>query len=300
MPAVKHVQSIEQLCHRRGAKARHEVEQLRREVEAAAGVRRQRPVDAAAAELLEFEQRLALEAGVREEDLLAARRERQRTAGCVAALGERVDLGALRVRQPQAFAELVEGFADRIVARLGESLDPGGGGGLDAQQQRVSAGNHQADEALGRRLRRLAAQPQERREEMRLHVMHTVELAAQTVGEALAQRETDEQRADETGAARRGDGVDLGEAHSGARERGLEDRGPVPQVLAGRDLGHDSAVRQVRELARHHRGEHAAVAVDDRAGGVVARGLDAQDQRRSALHGPRLTQCPPPGRGRQD
>src|SRR5262245_28790590 len=123
---------------------------------------------------------------------------------------------------------------------------------------------------------------------MRLEVMDALKLFAERVRERLAEREPDEQRADEAWAARGGDEVERLEGGGGPSERRLRDRGPVAQMLARGDLGHDAAERTMHELARDDRRQHPSFAVHDRARGVVARGLDAEDERpvrvRSVLH----------------
>ena len=136
--------------------------------------------------------------------------------------------------------------------------------------------------ALGERFGRLSLQAEKRREEMRFEVMDGMERAAQGPGCRLTERETDEQRTDEARTAGGGDEVDIGERHAGAGEGFAPHRRPVVQVLARGDLGNDTAVRAVRcKLARHHRGEHAPVGIDERAGGVVTGGFDAERQRPS-------------------
>ena len=149
---------------------------------------------------------------------------------------------------------------------------------LDAHELGVAAGDDEAVERIDDRQRRLAARPQERREEVALEVIDADERNAARPGERLARREADEERADQPGPGRRRDEADVLEPDARGRERLLERGRQVLEVRARRDLGHDAAVARVRrELRGDHVREHPALAVEHGDRRLVAGGLDAED-----------------------
>ena len=97
-------------------------------------------------------------------------------------------------------------------------------------------------------------------------------------GERLGRADADQQRADQPGPGGGGHRVDLVVGHAGLDERLGHDRGEHLDVGAAGDLGHDAAVAGVLvDLAGDDRRPHPGGALDDRGGGLVARGLDAED-----------------------
>ena len=113
---------------------------------------------------------------------------------------------------------------------------------------------------------------------MALEVVDADEGDAAREGERLAGREPDEERADEPGAGRRGDEADV-------RRRPSRPRRAPPRRLPAGSPGarapRSPARRRRRGVRRDLRGddvgEHAALAVEDGDGGLVAGGLDAED-----------------------
>jgi hypothetical protein len=103
----------------------------------------------------------------------------------------------------------------------------------------------------------------------------------QVVGERepLGRRHPDQQRADQAGPGGDGDGVDVGQAHAGLDQR-LVHRGQHQlEVGPGRDLGDHAAEGRVQlRLGGHDVGAQRQPILDDADGGLVAGGLDAQDQ----------------------
>ena len=106
------------------------------------------------------------------------------------------------------------------------------------------------------------------------------ERQAARVRQGLGGREPDEQRADQAGALRHGDRVDIGERRARLAERGLDDGHDELEVAPRGDLGHDAAEARVQVgLRRADAPRDAAVAAHDGRAGVVAGGLDREDHR---------------------
>jgi hypothetical protein len=97
------------------------------------------------------------------------------------------------------------------------------------------------------------------------------------VGQGLCRRHAHEQRADQAGTLRDGDDRDVREGATGLPEGIVDDRVDGTQMVAGGDLRHDAPVRGVqRGLGGDDRRPHMA-ALDDRRGGLIARGFDGED-----------------------
>jgi hypothetical protein len=110
-------------------------------------------------------------------------------------------------------------------------------------------------------------------------MVHRHERQARGRGQCLGRRETHEQRADQPRPGGRGDECDVAQPRPRAGERVVHDRVDQLQVMARRDLGHHSAVALVEaRLGGDDVAEHPPVARDDRRAGVVARGLEREDQ----------------------
>ena len=76
-----------------------------------------------------------------------------------------------------------------------------------------------------------------------------------------------------------GDGVEVRRRHAGVGERLVDDRQDPLGVRAARDLGHDAAPSPVElDLRVDHVAAHAVPVLDDRRGGLVAAGFDAEDE----------------------
>ena len=113
-------------------------------------------------------------------------------------------------------------------------------------------------------------------------VVHRHERTIQRERERLRERDADEQRADEAGALRDGNGIELLEIGLRGIERRADDAADVADVLARRELGHDAAPLAVdghlrRDDVRSDRPR--AIGLRDHGGRrLVARRLDAQHQ----------------------
>ena len=164
---------------RGGAEAGEEIEHRLRQIGPSAARRRgsaaalRRPRSRLPPSQVELEQRLALEPRVGEVEARAARptgsgappRRRARPARRRAGRRERAGRGACRpCRRPRPWR--------RRGSRRGCA---GAGRLLDLEERGVAARDHQPDEALRRRLRRLAPLAQEGRVEVTLEVVHGVE-----------------------------------------------------------------------------------------------------------------------------
>ena len=100
-------------------------------------------------------------------------------------------------------------------------------------------------------------------------------------GQRLGRHQPDDQPADQAGAGRGGDGVDIGERDAGIVKRRLDDAVERLDMGARGDLGNDAAeCRMLLDLAEHDVGQDlrpaAVVQRDDGCGGLVAAGLDAE------------------------
>src|SRR5579872_3476122 len=114
---------------------------------------------------------------------------------------------------------------------------------------------------------------------MAVEMVHAIDGLAGRVGKRFARRDPDDQAADEPGAPRDGNAVDLLDGRARRLERVLHGRRDQLNVLAPGDLGHDAAVFRVKRiLARRDAGTHARAVLDDRDRRVVARGLDSEEQ----------------------
>ena len=109
-------------------------------------------------------------------------------------------------------------------------------------------------------------------------MVHADERDTARPGERLARRKADQQRPDQTRARRRRDQADVLEADARDRQRLLEHRRKVLEMGSRGDLRDDPAVTRVgRELRGDHVGAHAALAVEDGDGCLVAGRLDAEN-----------------------
>ena len=119
-------------------------------------------------------------------------------------------------------------------------------------------------------------------------------------GERLGEGDAGQQGPDEPGPVRHRDRLDVIHGDPGVRERLLHDGREVQQVLPGSDLGHHpSELRVLGDLRGNDVRKDAPAVFDDGRRGLVAGGLDPQDEhgvqeassnRRSI---PRLQKAPP-------
>ena len=132
------------------------------------------------------------------------------------------------------------------------------------------------EQAEKRRLERLRAEVERR--DMALQVVDRHERQAPPPRERFRSGQPDEQRADQPRSLRDGNVVDPLEA--GLAERLPDDRQHELEVVPRRDLRYHAAEPRVQvRLGRDDVGADFPVLGDHRRGGLVARGLDSEDQR---------------------
>lgn len=107
---------------------------------------------------------------------------------------------------------------------------------------------------------------------------------AESEGEAFGVGDADKEGTCEAGAAGNSDGVEILKAEAGERfggfgDGGADDGDDVAEVLAGGELRDDAAVVGVEgDLAGDDVREGFGAVANDSGGGLVAGGLDAEDQ----------------------
>ncbi len=213
----------------------------------------------------------------------------------VAVAREALEGGAAGVAEPEHARALVEGLAGGVVERAPEHVEAVVG--RDVDEQRVPAACDQAEEGrlewgLAGAGGRIAATAQEIGGDVTLQVIDRRERQLARGGESLCGGQPDEQRADETGALRGGDQLELIEPDGGLLQRALHDRVDDLEVMARGDLGHDAAEVLVCGLRGDHVGADTPVGVDHGGAGVVAAGLEREDHAGGLLiagrssHGP--------------
>jgi len=119
-----------------------------------------------------------------------------------------------------------------------------------------------------------------------VQVVDRHERQAAPPGEGLGGGEPDEKRADQTGALRDRDGLEVVQAGLRPLERLADDRKHELEVPPRGDLGNDAAEARVQvRLRGRDRRPKLPVDGDERPGGLVARGLEPQDQGCAAASG---------------
>ncbi len=120
---------------------------------------------------------------------------------------------------------------------------------------------------------------------MAFEVIDREQRLARAERQPLARKQRDHHAADQSRPRGRGDGVDVGDALARLAQNPADEVGQDLDMRPRRDLRDHSAERPVRlVLADDRLGEDLPVAGDQRGGGVVAGGFEAEDQR----HLPRL------------
>ena len=111
------------------------------------------------------------------------------------------------------------------------------------------------------------------------HVVHGHERLAVHERDRLGRLDAHEQRAHQARPLGHRDRGEVGEARPRLLHGGLDDRDDVLDVVARGELRHDPSVRGVdRGLARHDVREDPPAVLDDRGRGLVAGGLDPEDE----------------------
>ena len=116
------------------------------------------------------------------------------------------------------------------------------------------------------------------RHHVAVQVIHRHERQLAGGGKSLRGRQAHQQRADQAGTARDGNGVDVVEPSLGALERVRGDGIHEFQVVARGDLGDHAAVARMQQsLGRDHVRRNLAVTAHDRCARVVAARLEGED-----------------------
>jgi Fe-S cluster assembly protein SufD len=191
----------------------------------------------------------------------------------VARARETIDLGAAGKRQPEEARGFIECFARGIVARFRD----------DAKIRRIVDGDDlrvtARDQEREKRVRRLDAGVDERRENMAVKMIDGVERFARRICDRFCRCDADDETADEPRSRRHRDAVEIGERNVRAFERVLHGRAQKREMLAARDLRNDAAEFRVkRVLIRRDVGECGLAVADDGRRRVVARRFDSQKQ----------------------
>ncbi len=98
-------------------------------------------------------------------------------------------------------------------------------------------------------------------------------------GQRLGVGDAHQQRSGQPRPAGHGDGVQVGEGDAGLRQRRADHGNDGAQMLAAGQLRNHSAVAGVGgDLRGDHRGKRTRAALDNRGGGLVARGFNPEDQ----------------------
>ena len=190
-------------------------------------------------------------------------------AARVAALGQGGYPRAAGIIKVQHLGSLVEGFAGGIVHRFAQQLIAPDAVNLD--QLGVAARDQQCHEGKGRRL-----VLEHGSEQVSFHMVNAEHRNAECAGHAVGGAGADHQRADQPGACRVGDGVQLGAFELCSREHLVDQRQQAPGMVARGEFRHHTAVVRVhRHLAMQRIGQQAAVGVVKGDAGLVAGGFDA-------------------------
>ena len=190
----------------------------------------------------------------------------------VALAGDPVDVRAAGERQAEQPGHLVEGLARRVVDRRAQRVDADGDV-LDPQQAGVAAADQHRQARLGQRAvlelvdRDVGGQ-----------VVDAVDRLAEPDRERLGRGDADQQRTGQARTAGHRDRVDVVRADAGGLAGPLDRRHHRLEVGPAGDLGHDAAEARVLVDAAGDRVGEQGVAADDADAGLVAGGLDAEDQ----------------------
>ena len=185
-----------------------------------------------------------------------------------------IDLRTPGVRQPEQARDLVERLAGGVVHRLAEHFDVGREV-ADEQQRRVPAADEQRDRGV---LEGRGVGVQDVGRDVSDEVVDGVQRPLERDGERLRRADAHHECSGETGTARHGDRVDLGQRDACLGERGLDRRLQRFEVRSGGDLGHDPAVAGVLVHAARDGVAQQRATADDPDAGLVAARLDPEHQ----------------------
>src|SRR5919198_974117 len=200
-------------------------------------------------------------------------RDGERVRLRVALAREPVERAAARVAEPEQPRALVEGLAGRVVDRRSDAAEAGAL--PDVEKERVAAAREQAEEG---RLQRLRLEVESG--DVPVQVVYGGERQATPEGDPLGSRDADEEGADQSGAGRDGDELDVVEPRAGGVERVADDVRDELEVPPRGDLRDDTAGPRVQVRLRGDDVRTDMAVHDDRGGRLVAGRLDPQDHQR--------------------
>ncbi len=209
---------------------------------------------------------------VRDEILGGGQATREGDRRRVAGPGLPVDVRPTGEGQAEQPGHLVERLAGRVVdggAQRGDAP----GQVVDQQQRRVAAGDQQRDRRLGQR-----AVLQRVHGDVRGEMVDPVDRLFGGDRVPLGRSHPDQQRPGQTGAGGDRDRVDVGERHPRLGQRPPHRRHNGLQVRPAGHLRHHPTESGVLVHARRERVGEQGVPAHDTDAGLVARGLDAEDQ----------------------
>ena len=192
----------------------------------------------------------------------------------ISLLGQTVDHRAAGIGEPHDLCALVESLAGGVVDRRADDLHPEGR--VHTHDLRVPAADEQAEEReIG--VRELpVGEVYEVREDMPLEVVDLDHRDVPGDRESLRERDADEERPHQSGAAGEGDGVDVVDRDSCLLERRVDHGDDVLLVGPGGQFGDDSSVFDVHGLGGDDVRQQDVVAQHG-GGGVVAGGFDSEN-----------------------
>ena len=119
---------------------------------------------------------------------------------------------------------------------------------------------------------------------MPFEVVHGNRRNLQRVRQRRRERPPDEQRTDQPGPGRIGDGVEIAQPELRLREHGLDHRQQLGDVIPGRELGDHAPIGRVQlDLAREPLGPDSGAGLVEGDAGLVAARFDPKDTHRQAL-----------------
>ena len=164
----------------------------------------------------------------------------------VALLGQAVDDRTARIGESHHFGTLIEGFTRGVVNRRADNLHLERG--VHPDNLRVSAADEQAEEREVGVGQLAVRQVEEVRKDVALEVVDLHHRDVVGDGEPLGERNAHEQRTQQAGAAREGDGIELVGRDAGLLERRIHHRNDVLLVGARGQLGNHASVLDVNGL----------------------------------------------------
>lgn len=186
-----------------------------------------------------------------------------------------VDDRAAWIAKAKQFGDLIERFTRCVIARLSEQPVPRALQNLE--QVRVSAAHHQCD---GRKLHRmpLGSRFQNNSVNMAFDMVDTDQRQLRRKAQRLRIGDADQQRTDQSGTLRDGDGRKVSEVGAGAAECLADDRHNRAQMFARRQFRYNAAVLAVRVELRSDDGRKDTLAIFHHGGrGFVAGAFNGEN-----------------------